>query len=319
MTFRLDDVAAQATARSLDDMLAELDALPESRARTLALDSIDALLQLYGEGLTRLVLAHRERRLSDELLATDDVVMQLLGIHGLLPKSAHPPELVQLGRRRTPAEEDDAVLALEVDGETQCQLCAAPIAADHRHLLDVEHRRLTCACRACALLFDGRSAGATRYRLIPRRFRSLDPALLDGDLWERLEVPVDVAFLFVNSTTHRPVAIYPGPMGTTESTLPLPAWDEIVARSEVLATLEPDVEAVLVRRARGAREYWLVPVDECYRLAGGMRATWQGISGGDAMRGIVDAFFRRLARFDETGRHSPTAATTNREAIWQTT
>jgi len=313
MTVRLDDVAAQATARSLDDMLAELDALPESRERSLALDSIDALLQLYGEGLTRLVLAHREGRLSDALLATDDVVVQLLGIHGLLPKSAHPAELVQLGRRRTPEEEDDAVLALAVDGETQCQLCAAPIAADHRHLLDIDHRQLACACRACAFLFDGRTAAGTRYRLIPRRYRSLDATLLDGDVWERLEVPVDVAFVFVSSTTHRPVAFYPGPMGTTESTLALPAWDEVVARSKVLATLEPDVEAVLVRRARGAREYWLVPVDECYRLAGSMRATWQGISGGDAMRGTVDAFFRRLARYDESNR------TAHVEEVCQTT
>jgi hypothetical protein len=81
----------------------------------------------------------------------------------------------------------------------------------------------------------------------------------------------------------------------------------------VLATLEPDVEAVLVRRARGAREYWLVPVDECYRLAGSMRATWQGISGGDAMRGTVDAFFRRLARYDESNR------TAHVEEVCQTT
>ena len=32
--------------------------------------------------------------------------------------------------------------------------------------------------------------------------------------------------------------------------------------------LEPDVEALLVNRARGAREYWLVPIDECYALVG---------------------------------------------------
>jgi hypothetical protein len=134
-------------------------------------------------------------------------------------------------------------------------------------------------------------------------------------VWERLEVPVDIAFLFVNSTMKRPVAFYPGPMGTTESALPLPAWDEIVAHDPVLATLESDVEAVLVRRTRGARDYMIVPVDECYRLAGSMRMTWQGISGGDVMRQTVDAFFRRLAR-RASGK---TSAGLQQEVTWQTT
>jgi Family of unknown function (DUF5947) len=320
MTVRLDDVAAQATARSLDDILAELDTMPESRARQLALDGVDALLQLYGEGLARLVTAHRDGRLSDQFIANDDVVTQLLGIHDLLPRSMHPPELVQLGRRQSQREMDDAVLGrVEEHAEGMCQLCALPVGADHRHLLDVEHRQLACACVACAILFDGRTAAGARYRLIPRRYRSLDSALLEGGVWERLEVPVDIAFIFVSSATNGPVAFYPGPMGTTESALPLPAWSEIVGIDPVLASLEPDVEAVLVRRTRGAREYMIVPVDECYRLAGSMRVTWQGISGGDEMRETVDAFFRRLARRDERPRApAPPAADTQLEATCQT-
>jgi Family of unknown function (DUF5947) len=299
LTVRLDDVAAQATAHSLDEMLAELDGLPESRARTVALESIDALLQLYGEGLARLVVAHREHKLSDEFLGKDDVLLQLLAVHDLLPRALHPPDptqLIQLGRRQTQEEIDEATLALAADQQTECQLCAAPIAVEHRHLLDVDRRELACACDACALLFDGRTAAGARYRVVPRRYRSLDRSLLEAGLWERLELPVDIAFVFVSSTAGRPVAFYPGPMGTTESALPLPAWEEIVARAPTLATLTPDVEAVLIRRTRGAREYIIVPVDECYRLAGAMRVTWQGISGGDTMRATVDAFFRRLAR-----------------------
>jgi ferritin-like metal-binding protein YciE len=35
-----------------------------------------------------------------------------------------------------------------------CDLCAEPIAPTHRHLLDLESRRLLCACRACTILFD---------------------------------------------------------------------------------------------------------------------------------------------------------------------
>jgi hypothetical protein len=309
MTVRLDDIAAQATARSLDEMLAELDGLSESRARTVAFDAIDALLQLYGEGLARLMAARRDNRLDDDSLARDDVLVQLLAVHDLLPRAAHPPALVQLGRRQSPSEVDEATIRAAADGETKCQLCAAPIAADHRHLLDITRRELTCACTACALLFDGRSAGAARYRLVPRRYQTLDQSLLGEELWERLELPVDIAFVFLSSSAERPVAFYPGPMGTTESALPLPAWNEIVGGCSILGTLEPDVEAVLVRRTRGKREYMIAPVDECYRLAGAMRVTWQGISGGDVMRETVDAFFRRLARHD-TRAHAPTSAMT---------
>lgn len=324
MTVRLDDVAAQATAQALDDTLAELEREPASRTRTLAMDAVDALMLLYGEGLARITLAERDGRLADVLRGKDDVVTQLLAIHDLLPRSAHPPAFVQLGRRRDPIGEDEAALfGAAAHAEEKCQLCAAPIPADHRHLIDVERRQLTCACAACAILFDARTAAHTRYRLVPRRYRSLDRTLLDGGLWEQLELPVDVAFMFFSSSANRPVAFYPGPMGTTESSLPLPAWEEIIARAPVLSTLEPDLEAVLVRRTRGAREYMIVPVDECYRLAGAMRVTWQGISGGDAMRAAVDAFFRRLARRDESRGagalpHSRNETSDSQEEPWPT-
>ena len=305
MTVRLDDVAARATAASLDALLEQLEALPDSDARTAGFEIVDALMQLYGEGLARLLAAHREGRLSDELLGTDEVLVHLLAIHDLVPRSAQPPPLVQLERKPTTRAEGEILPEL-VDAQTQCQLCAAPIASDHRHLIDTQCRELVCACAACAILFDGRAAaGSGRYRLVPRRYRSLDDLVLEGGLWERLELPVDIAFMFMSSSAKRPVAFYPGPMGTTESALPLPAWDDIVARTAALATLEPDVEAVLVRRTRGARDFWLVPVDECYRLAGAMRATWEGISGGDRMRAAVDAFFRRLAARDESRRERP--------------
>lgn len=320
MTVRLDDVAARATAASLDALLAQLDALPESDARTVGFEIVDALMQLYGEGFARLLAAHREGRLSDELLGKDEVLMHVLAIHDLLPRSAQLPALVQLERKRASRAADE-ILSELADRQTQCQLCAAPIASDHRHLIDTQLRELVCACGACAILFDGRAAaGSGRYRLVPRRYRSLDGLSLEGGLWERLELPVDVAFMFMSSSAKRPVAFYPGPMGTTESALPLPAWDEVVANTPGLATLEPDVEAVLVRRTRGARDFWLVPVDECYRLAGAMRATWEGISGGDRMRAAVDAFFRRLAARDESRRERPSVVHTHTsgsaEASW---
>ena len=60
-------------------------------------------------------------------------------------------------------------------------------------------------------------------------------------------------------------------MGATESLLELDAWRELEAANPVLATLEPDVEALLVNRARGARRHWIVPIDDCYALVGLIR------------------------------------------------
>jgi hypothetical protein len=60
-----------------------------------------------------------------------------------------------------------------------------------------------------------------------------------------------MVFFFRNSRLDRTVAVYPGPAGATESELPLQAWDEVVAANPALATMEPDVEAVLVRSVRG--------------------------------------------------------------------
>ena len=43
---------------------------------------------------------------------------------------------------------------------------------------------------------------------------------------------------------------------------------------------EPDVEALLVNRVGAVREYFIVPIDECYKLVGLIRLHWRGLSGG---------------------------------------
>jgi hypothetical protein len=176
----------------------------------------------------------------------------------------------------------------------RCDLCAAPIPSAHRHLLDLRNRELICACRACSLLFDREAAGAGKYRVVPeRRLRLTDFELSDLE-WERLRIPVDMAFLFHNSAAERVMAFYPGPMGPTESQLELDTWDEIEQANPVLATMEPDVEALLVNRARGARSQWLVPIDDCYALVGLIRTRWRGFSGGREVWQEIDRFFAAL-------------------------
>jgi hypothetical protein len=176
--------------------------------------------------------------------------------------------------------------------EEQCDLCAEPIAPEHRHLLDLESRRLLCACRACSILFDRSGAGGGHYRLVPDRVRGLETVELDDAAWQSFGIPVDMAFFFHSSAAGRVVAFYPSPLGATESLLDVEALEGVA----VFGELEPDVEALLVNRTRGRREYWIVPVDRCYELVGIVRTHWRGFTGGDELWGALDEFFDRLRK-----------------------
>lgn len=208
-----------------------------------------------------------------------------------MPTSGPAPRrslLGRLARSSTPRVRKDE------EPSEQCDLCAQPVPAGHRHLLDLEARRLLCACRACAVLFDRREAGGRHYRLVPDQCRFVDDFALPDELWARLAIPVELAFMFHDSRAKRMVAFYPSPAGATESLLELGTWDDIASANPVLATLEPDVEALLVNHAHNAREHWLVPVDECYRLVGLIRTHWRGLGGGEEVWTEIRTFFQAL-------------------------
>ena len=176
----------------------------------------------------------------------------------------------------------------------RCDLCSVPIPDEHRHLLDLHTRELRCACRACSLLFDREAAGRDHYRLIPDRRLRLEDFELGDALWDELHIPVDMAFFFHDSGAGRVVAFYPSPMGATESLLELSAWAELEDANPVLGELKPDVEALLVNRARGARDHWLVPIDECFSLVGLIRTNWRGFTGGREVWDKLGHFFEQL-------------------------
>ncbi len=184
-------------------------------------------------------------------------------------------------------------------GETPaeaCELCNTPLPSEHGHLLDLDTRELMCACRACALLFDRSAAANGDLRLVPDRRLRLDGFVMSDVTWERLRIPVDMAFFFASSRAERVMAYYPSPLGPTESHLTFEAWSEIVSANPVLRTMEPDVEALLINRARGARRQWLVPIEDPYRLVAVIRTTWRGLTGGTEVWQRLDAFFADLDR-----------------------
>jgi hypothetical protein len=172
----------------------------------------------------------------------------------------------------------------------RCELCAEPISAEHGHVADPQARSLMCACRGCYLLFTAEGAGGGRFRAVPDEYRIWPGAEIAAADWEALQIPVSVAFFFVNSSLGRIVAFYPGPAGATESQLPLGAWDELTR------VLQPDVQAVLVRVEpdRSRSECYVVPIDACYELTGRLRQLWRGFDGGQEARLAIDAFFARV-------------------------
>jgi len=178
----------------------------------------------------------------------------------------------------------------------RCELCSAEVGADHPHLIEPATRKLLCSCNACSILFSGM---AKKYKRVPRRVLAVPDFHLSDGQWESLLIPISMAFFFRSTPDARVVAFYPSPAGATESQLPLDTWKDIEDANPVLREMEPDVEALLVNRighVRGfaAPEYYVLPIDECYKLVGLIRANWKGLSGGTEVWREIATFFEGL-------------------------
>jgi Fe-S cluster biogenesis protein NfuA len=81
------DTAARADLARVERLLEQLDALPDPAARGAATEVVQALLDLYGEGLGRIVevLAEHDDGTLAGALAGDELVAHLLLLHGLHP------------------------------------------------------------------------------------------------------------------------------------------------------------------------------------------------------------------------------------------
>ncbi|MGW2936217.1 DUF5947 family protein [Streptomyces sp. NPDC055722] len=170
----------------------------------------------------------------------------------------------------------------------RCDLCGVETPSDHRHLLDVGNDEVLCACRPCSLLFVEAEASEGRYRLVPSRRVRLPPVGTRA-----LGVPVGLAF-FIARADSTVTAHYPSPAGAARWEADPQAWRDVVAQCPPLATLEPDVEALLVNTARSAEEHWIVPIDDCFRMVALVRREWRGLSGGSRVWPAVDQFFAEL-------------------------
>ncbi|HEX7793827.1 MAG TPA: DUF5947 family protein [Vicinamibacterales bacterium] len=186
--------------------------------------------------------------------------------------------------------------------DTRCEFCGVDIDPEqHGHLADLPRRAILCVCRPCYLLFTHDGAGGQRFRAVPTRFELLPQFEEAGETWQLLDVPIGLAFFFRNSTTNLVTAFYPSPAGATESTLTLDAWAALEQAVPALASLTPDVEALLVRRSADSMVALIVPIDVCYELVGLIRVVWRGLQGGDEVPRRIDEFFTRAVERARTG------------------
>jgi hypothetical protein len=181
-----------------------------------------------------------------------------------------------------------------------CDLCLASIADEHQHVFDPAKRELQCVCDGCAILFSGQG----RYKRVPRRIRVLDDFQLTEIQWNSLAIPIGVAFFVRRAKDDRIVAVYPSPGGPIESQLDLESWQEIASENPVLSGIERDVEGLLVYRVGAARNYFLIPIDEFYKLVGLIRLHWRGFSGGALLWEEVGKFLERLKHSGSLSSHA---------------
>jgi Family of unknown function (DUF5947) len=199
----------------------------------------------------------------------------------LMPDSAFAT-LRQFARKRTNVE--------------TCEMCSRELPCEHQHLLEPAARKLICACDACAILFSGSSN--LKYKRVPRDARFLSDFRMTDGQWDGLMIPIEMAFLFHSTPHGKVVAFYPSPAGATESLLALDTWNDVVNENPILKELESDVEALLVNRVGATRgvkpEFYVVPIDQCYKLVGLIRMHWHGLSGGTEVWREVGNFFAEL-------------------------
>ena len=175
-----------------------------------------------------------------------------------------------------------------------CEMCSEPIGETHSHVVNIQSRNLMCVCRGCYLLFTTQGAAQGRYLAVPDRYLYDPDFALTADQWEELQIPVNMAFFFMNSELGQMAAFYPSPAGATESEIDAGSWERVRELNPALERLEPDSEALIVNRTSDPHQHAIAPIDDCYRLVGMIKSSWEGISGGTGPELAIAQFFAEL-------------------------
>jgi len=176
------------------------------------------------------------------------------------------------------------------DADEWCELCGAGLPPDHRHLIHLDERRLLCACETCWSVRSGEAA----FRPAGVRTEWLEGFDLPDEAWASFNIPVGLAFFMRTGDPDRVVSFYPSPAGATESEIDSGSWERLRALNPALERLEPDSEALIVNRMAEPHQHAIAPIDDCYKLVGLIKSSWEGISGGTGPELAIAQFFAEL-------------------------
>jgi hypothetical protein len=277
----------------LEELVLEAESAPESEQQP-AREMARVLLALHRIALGRLLEIVGQSPAPSDVrgkLAGDEITAALLLLHGLQPQAEPSADslipLTRLTRGKGTTPVNDA--APDEPEHEQCELCKTPLPAPHEHLLDAATGRLSCACTSCAI------ASPALLRVSPR-VEALPGLTLEDSEWQRLGLPIELAFFVRRSDRGSIVGYYPSPTGAIESSLPMDGWQLLQRRCPELSTLATDVEALIVNRTGGRSDYFRVSIDECFALVGIVRRHYRGVSGGAEVWTRIASFFEALAR-----------------------
>lgn len=171
-----------------------------------------------------------------------------------------------------------------------CSFCGRRLPEDHRHLVDLTVMRFMCTCEMCMIT----QVEKGNFKTLPQRYLHLDAFNLPDELWADFLIPVNMTFFVISTARSGAVAYYPAPTGATESKLKMEPWSELQQLNPVLNDLLPDLEALLINRLEDENQYYIVPVDSCYKLIGMIRMAWKGIFGGNEVNNVIRKYFKEL-------------------------
>ena len=179
----------------------------------------------------------------------------------------------------------------QADADEWCELCGAGLPSDHRHLIHLDERRLLCACETCWSVRSGEAP----FRPAGVRTEWLDDFDLPDEAWASFGIPIGLAFFMRTGEPDRVVALYPAPPGRPSRRSTPARGHGSREMNPALERLEPDSEALIVNRMDEPHQHAIAPIDDCYRLVGMIKSSWEGISGGTGPELAIEQFFAELA------------------------
>lgn len=181
--------------------------------------------------------------------------------------------------------------------EESCELCGRGVDPDaHRHLIQIEERRIVCACATCWSL----RSGDAEFRPVGNRRIWMEDMRITDEQWAAFQIPIGLAFFMISSVSGGVLALYPSPAGATESELDLEAWAAVCEANPELE-LEPDTEALIVNRLVEPPQQMIAPIDAAYGLVGVVKSAWEGISGGSGVPAAVAEYLDGLRALPKVG------------------